>query len=34
MAMAAADIRNGFMAGLLDGGIFAVDFAAQAACVL
>jgi hypothetical protein len=34
MAMAAADIRNDFTARLLDGGIFAADFAAYEACVL
>jgi hypothetical protein len=31
MAMAVADIKNGFMAGHLDGGIVGADFAAPAA---
>jgi hypothetical protein len=34
MAMTAVDIKNGFIAGLLDRGILAVDFAARAARVL
>jgi hypothetical protein len=34
MAMTAVDIKNGFIAGLLDRGNFAADVAARAARVL